>query len=189
MEELLRYLNSVYPMSIELREHLINVLKSKELSRKDYLLKAGHVCHNIYWVQKGVLRLFYLKNEADISTWFLKEGDIAISVKSFFHQNSSTEFIQALENVEVWYISYQELLKCIEKFPEFLMISWLITQKYYIISEQKQEPLRMARAQDKYHYLLEHLPELLLRIPSKYLASYLGINETTLSKIKKWPRK
>lgn len=188
METLLKFLNSVHPMSPGLIDHLSSILKKKDLGKKDYLLKAGHISQSIYFITKGLVRLFYLNGDSEISTWFLKEGDVVISVKSFFLQKVSKESIQALEETEAWYISYKDLLDTINRFPEFLMIAWLLTQKYYILSEQKQEPLRMARAPDRYHYLLENFPDLILRIPAKYLASYLGINETTLSKIKK-PKK
>jgi CRP/FNR family transcriptional regulator, anaerobic regulatory protein len=60
----------------------------------------------------------------------------------------------------------------------------VLTEKYYGLSEQRAYSLRMQRSRERYHFLLEHHPELLLRVPAKYLASYLNITEVTMSNVK-----
>ncbi|HZH95185.1 MAG TPA: cyclic nucleotide-binding protein, partial [Flavisolibacter sp.] len=60
----------------------------------------------------------------------------------------------------------------------------VLLEKYYTLSEQRLYSLRMQRSRERYEYLLEHHPELVLRVPLKYLASYLGIQEETLSRIR-----
>ena len=114
----------------------------------------------------------------------MKENDIIISVESFFRQTKSIESIQALEETVLYSISYNELQYIYRQFPEFNFIARVLTEKYYTLSEQRLYSIRMQRSHERYQYLLDHFPELIQRVPAKYLASYLGITEETLSRIR-----
>lgn len=184
MESVLELLNSIYPLSFALRKHLQLTLKTRALERKQFLLHAGHVCRNICFVQKGLLRCFYEKDNAEVSSWFMTEGDVIVSVESFFFQRISYESIQAVEDCELYCIGYGELENVYRAFPEFNFIGRVLLQKYYTLSEQRLYSLRMQRGRERYEYLLAHYPHLLLRVPAKHIASYLGITEVHLSNIK-----
>lgn len=178
------YLESIYPLTDGLKHHLSTVLKEKTLPKKSYLLKAGHVSRNICFIARGLLRCFYVQDNHEVCSWFMKEGDVIVSVESFFTQKESYESIQALEDSLLYYIHYDELQFLYHHFPEFNFVGRVLLEKYYTLSEQRLYSLRMQRAQERYYYLLQHHPELILRVPAKFLASYLGITEVTLSKIK-----
>ena len=184
INDLINYLGKIHPLSDELVAHLQQMLKERHLSRKDYLLRAGHICRSIYFIEKGLFRCFYLKGDAEVSSWFMKEGDVIASVLSFFNQVPSYESIQAIEDSVVYSIEHRELEYIYRTFPEFNYVGRVLVQKYYMLSEQRLYSLRMQRSQERYDYLLEHHPELVLRVPAKYLPSYLGITEVTMSKIK-----
>ena len=182
--ELLQFLESIHRMSDELKQHLAVTLKEKQLPRKDYLLEAGQVSRKICFIVKGLLRCFYIKENHEVCSWFMKEGDVIVSVESFFGQKESYESIQALEDCLLYYITYDELQYIYRHFPEFNFIGRVLLEKYYTLSEQRLYSLRMQRSQERYDYLLENHGDLVLRVPAKYLASYLGITEVTMSKIK-----
>lgn len=184
MEQLLEYLHSIHPISESLLEYLSLNLKEKKLKKKDFLLKKGHVNKEICFVHSGLLRCFYMIDDKEVSSWFMKEGDVIISVESFFTQKESFESIQAVEDCELYYITYEELQFVYQHYAEFNFIGRVLTERYYCLSEQRLYSMRMQRAPDRYLYLLKHHAELILRVPSKYLASYLGIAEPTLSTIK-----
>lgn len=184
MDQLFYFLNSIYPMSDALTDYLKDHLKLKLLQRKDYLLKAGHICSHICFIQSGLLKCFHIQHNTEVCSWFMKEGDVIISVESFFMQRPSYEAIQAIEDCELHYISYDELQFIYRHFPEFNFIGRVLTEKYYTLSEQRLYSMRMQRASERYQYLLDHFPDLIKRVASKYLASYLGVTEVTLSKIK-----
>lgn len=114
----------------------------------------------------------------------MKEGDVIISVESFYHQKESYEAIQALEDSTLHYITYAELQYIYKTFPEFNFIGRVLTEKYYGLCERRAYSLRMQRSQQRYEYLLENHPELILRVPAKDLASYLGITKVTMSKLR-----
>lgn len=184
MERVIQYLNRIYPMSAGLISHLEGILKTKSLQKRDYLLRAGHICRNINFIQQGLLRCFYIKGDTEVCSWFMKEGDVIISVESFYGQKSSYESIQALEDCVLYYIDYNELQHIYTYFPEFNFIGRLLTEKYYGLSEQRLYSMRMQRAQERYDHLMENHSELILRVPAKYIASYLGLSEQHFSAIK-----
>ena len=184
METLLAYLNSIHPLSPGLISYLSENLKTRHLQRKDFLLKIGHVSREICFISKGMLRCYYHVDDKEVSSWFMKEGDVMISVASFFNQTESFEAIQALEESVISYITFSELQFIYQNFPEFNIIGRRLTEKYYVLSEERLHALRMQRAPERYAYLRDNHGELVLRVPSKYLASYLGITEVTLSVIK-----
>ena len=171
-------------MSDGLVLHLSQILKTKELRKRDYLLKAGHICRIICFIKIGLMRCFYIKGDNEVCSWFMKEGDVIVSIESFFEQKESYESIQALEDCTLYYIEYTELQNIYRQFPEFNFIGRVLTEKYYKLWAQQLYGLRMQPAADRYKWLLQNHPELILRIPAKYLASWLGITEVMLSKIK-----
>ncbi|MEO5998961.1 MAG: Crp/Fnr family transcriptional regulator [Chitinophagaceae bacterium] len=184
MLDLLQSLNSISPLSDELQDHLSEKLKLIFLPKKAFLLKQGKVCKNIWFINKGIIRCFYIKEDKEISSWFMKEGDVIISVESYFKQQPSKENIQAIEDCELFCISYDELQVVYAKYPEFNFIARILTEKYYTLSEQRLFSLRMQRANERYAYLMSHYPEIIQRVPSTFIASYLGITLETLSRIK-----
>ncbi len=187
MEGIFNYFSSVYPMSNGLQEALKSVLKSGEISKKQFLFKKGHICDKIYFIQKGLFRCFYEVNEKEICSWLMKEMDIIISVESFFMQVPSYENIQAIEDSAYYYITYNELNYLYQNFMEFNFIARKLTEHYYTLSEKRLFTMRSQKAVDRYQFLRDHFPDIIQRVPSGYIASYLGVTTETLSRIKKHP--
>jgi CRP-like cAMP-binding protein len=187
MENLIRMLQSVHQLSDALVEHLLFVLNPKELKRRQYLLQHGQVCREICFIETGLLRCFYLKEDQEVSSWFMKEGDVIVSVPSFFRQVVSYECIQAMEPTSLYSISHSQLQHIYKTFPEFNFIGRVLTERYYTLSEERLYSLRMQRTVERFRHLMDTNPELVQRVPSKYLASYLGVREETLSRMK-WKR-
>jgi CRP/FNR family transcriptional regulator, anaerobic regulatory protein len=185
MKELFELFNTIHPMSEGLQVALLKMLKRKEISKKTLLLKNGHVCDQIYFIEKGMFRCFYNVNDKEICSWFMKEGDVIISVESFFKRKPSYESIQAIEDAVVYYVTHSELNWLYSNFLEFNTIGRVVTENYYTLSEQRLYSLRSMKAVDRYDYLINHFPEIVRRVPNGYIASYLGITIETLSRIKK----
>lgn len=184
MEMLLDYFNKVHPMSEELQEYLIEHVNVRTLSRKDKLLKAGHICRHIYFIEAGMLRCYYMKGNTEVNSWFMKERDFAVSIESFYQQKESFESIQALEDCTVYYLSFDELQVIYKTFPEFNYIVREVTQRYCQLWAQQLYGLRMQNSQERYDWLMRYYPDLLLRVTAKHVASFLGLTEVTMSKLR-----
>jgi len=184
MENLLSFLHSIHPLSEGLRQELHLTVKHKAIAKKGFLLKPGQVCRNIFFIHGGLLRAFYEKDGTEVSSWFMKEGDICVSIDSFYDQAKSYESIQAIEDTELFFIEHAELENIYRMHSEFNWIGRVLTIQYLKLWGQQLYAMRMQTAAERYAWLLAQHPDLLLRVPHKYIASYLGITPETLSKIR-----
>lgn len=185
MEQVIKFLDGIFPLSPALLDRLSTVLLKKEIPRRYFLLKAGHVCQNVYFIESGLLRCFYEKSNHEICSWFMREGDVIVSVESFFDQKPSYESIQALEDTTVYYISFQELEYIYRNHIEFNYIGRVLVQHYYKLSEQRLYSMRLQTAYERYRFLVQHFPEIVHRVSTTDVASYLGVTRETLSRLKK----
>jgi CRP-like cAMP-binding protein len=177
MELLFQKLNAIYPLSNGLKDYLVQNLKEKKLNRKELLLKAGRICNKICFIETGLLRCYYLKDDKEINTWFMKEGDVITSVESFFDQKPGYENIEALEDCTLYYITYKELQHAYRKFLEFNFIGRELVQQYYKLSEKRLCSLRGTFGIERMQFLLANHPDLMDRVEDRHLASYLDLRK------------
>lgn len=112
------------------------------------------------------------------------ENELAISVFSFFSQKPSFEALEALEECVLLRLSFNKLQQLYIEFPEFNYIGRILTEQYYIRSEAKANALRMLSANERYQQLLVQYPHIIQRVSLGHIASYLGITQHTLSRIR-----
>ena len=184
MENILAILHAINPLSSELRDYLIQILRTKMIGKREFLLEAGRVCGEICFIESGLLRSYYLEDGKEFNKWFMKERDIVIAVQSFFSQTVSNENIQAIEDTVVQYISYHDLQNIYIKFPEFNKNGRIITEIYYSELDKRMDAIKNHSAWKRYQYLLTNYPELVGRVPGKDLASYLGMEKEHLYAIR-----
>jgi CRP-like cAMP-binding protein len=184
MEKILAHLASIYPLSDALRDYLVQVVEFRTLKRKDLLLRPGEQARHIYFIKKGILRCYYIKDGDEVSTWFMAEGNVITSVLSFFPQRPGFEYIQALEDCELYGISWDDLQYIYRNFLEFNFISRVLTERYYMQSEERLYSIRRRTARERYNYLVERWPELVLRVKQRYIASYMDLGPGTMSRNK-----
>ena len=113
----LDFLNQLVPLSDVLKVRLNSILVSEAYKKKSFLLKEGQVCNRICFIEKGLIRIYYMKDGAEVCSGLLCEGGMAIAVKSFFKRELSDEFMQAIEDTIVHYITYDELEALYRDFP------------------------------------------------------------------------
>lgn len=185
MYEVLKTLEGPKPLSEALKAHVGSIIKEKQMARGELLLRKGQTCDFMAFIASGLLRCYYSKEDKEICTWFMREGDLTTSVQSFYGQVPSQEYIQAIEPAHIYYISYKDLQYIYEHFEEFNYNGRVLTEHYYQESEWRAYSIRMQTAQERYQYLIDHHPELVNRVPNKYLATYLGMDPSTLSRAKR----
>lgn len=183
--QIMQVFNSIYPMSEALEKSIREHSKITRFNKKAHLLKLNEINRSIYFILAGCIRTYYLNEEGEEHTsWLLTEGELAISVYSFYSQKKSFEAIEALEDCVTLELSYETLTHLYKSHLEFNYIGRFLTEQYYIQSESKANALRMLSAKERYHELILKKPQILRRIPLGYIASYLGITQSTLSRIR-----
>lgn len=134
---LFTFISQIHPVSQVLKQAISACLSKHELRKKTILLKEGKVCDRVYFIESGIARAFYFLEAQEITSWFMRENDLIISVYSFFSQKPSYEHIELLEDAILISITYQDLDKLYGQFPEFNYFGRVLTQKYYVRSEER----------------------------------------------------
>ncbi len=149
-----------------------------------FLLNEGDICKNFYLVVDGCLRLHYLKEGIDTSVWFSFKNNSSIELYSYISEKPSEYFIESIEKTEVICISKHRIEKlCIEN-PNIDSLFRLFWQDVVQTLIDRLTSLHKYSAEERYLKLLEDT-DYLHRIPQKYLASYIGVTTTSLSRIKR----
>ena len=185
MEQLFALLHAISILSPELASYLSKNLQCKKFKKGEFILREGNVSTHIYFLEKGLVRIYNIHNDKEVTTWFLKEGNIFISVGSFFEQQSSFENIVAMEDCICWGISFQQLEETCSLYPEFEKHHGRILRKYYSVSQIRQFKLARQTPLERYTFLAEQEPELLQRVPLNILHTYLQMSERTFKRARK----
>ena len=160
-------------------------LKARELEAGEYFLQQGEVSRQIAFIEKGLIRLYYLKDGKEITHCFCKEQTLSTSYSSLITQTASKISIQAIEPSRLWVLSYESLQKLYKSHSFWQEVGRLAGESEYVINEQHKHFLLDLSATERYLEFLEQDKALLQRIPLSYLASYLQIAPETLSRIRK----
>lgn len=184
MQEIFDRLEAIYPMSEGLKAYLVQVVQPVEVAKRKFLLEPGKVARHLYFIAAGQVRCYYIKDGDEVSTWFMGVGDVITSVLSFYRQRASFEYIQALEDCELYSISHDDLQYIYRNFLEFNFIARVLTEEYYMQSEERLFSIRRRTAKERYRYLVECWPKLLMKIPQKYIASYIDMGVRTMRRSK-----
>jgi CRP-like cAMP-binding protein len=185
LQDFLRHIHSIYPVSVSLQEDLLQLTEVIEVPRKTHIIREGQTADFVWMVLQGLMRSYYLKDGTEICSSFMQEQHLVVSVNSFYNRKPGYEFIETLEDSVLARIHYDSLQRLYREHLEFNYIVRVLTERYTLLSEERLFLLRKQTAEDRYKHLLEHDNELLQRVPLKYIASYLGMNLETLSRIRK----
>ena len=177
-------LRSIHPVSEGL-EAALREMEIIDVPKHTILLREGQREDYAWIVLKGLLRTYYIKDGEDICSRFNHESQVLIAVATFYSRTPSHEYIEALEDSILAQIHYDQLQRIYREFPEFNFHARVLTEGYFTLSEQRLYLLRKNSAEERYRYFMAHYPEWLLRVPLKYIATFLGMNLETLSRIRK----
>ena len=156
----------------------ITIKKNRDLQ------PIGHTCKTIYFINKGIARIYYFKDGIDVTENFFFENSIIARVESLFTGKPSRKAIQVLEDAEITGINANLLFKLYDSFPEIERLFRKIFEAAYVETVHRIEGIQFHTAEERYKALLLEAPDILKRVPLKYVASYLGITQVSLSRIR-----
>ena len=165
-------------------EAIAGKFKKKTIKKNDYLLQHGEICKDLVFVQNGCLRLYYIADGIEISVWFSFEHSSAIEIYSFISQTPSEYFLQAIEDSEILYLPKSALDELYETHPKIQELMRKFWEDVIINLIDRFTALQKDSAEKRYLDLLKK-PLYLQNIPQKYLASFIGVTPTSLSRIRK----
>lgn len=167
-------------------ESLGPYLRSRRLEKGDYLIKAGKICTEIAFVQSGLLRSYYTKDDGDEITYcFTFENTLMTAYSSLITGLPSSENIQALVPTELWVLQKRDLEALSQQSINWILLQKHLAEQQYVELEKRIFSYQKEKASERYRDLLSAQPHYLQQIPLQYLASYLGITRRHLSRIRR----
>ncbi|MBX9890738.1 MAG: Crp/Fnr family transcriptional regulator [Chitinophagaceae bacterium] len=184
MQKLFKYFKEFNPLSKEAENAITEISDIVTIKKNKDLQPIGHTCKTIYFINKGVARIYYYKDGIDITESFSFENNIIARVESLFTGKPSRKAIQILEDAEVVAINANQLFKLYDTFPEIERLFRKIFEAAYVETVNRIEGMQFHSAEERYNALLNEAPNVLMKVPLKYVASYLGITQVSLSRIR-----
>lgn len=184
----LSFLQSIFPEQNFTQSEYYLILSQYEcisFSKNDYLIEEGKTANYYYFLETGYVRSYVIDLEGnDITTKFFSATDIIIDWHSYFLKSKSRENFQAITAITAWKITFENFMKLfsIEAFRE---VGRTRLVNHYFDLKQHSISIIADPAKDRYLRLIEAKPDIIQTVPLKQIATYLGITDTSLSRIRK----
>lgn len=175
----------IYHMPTDAKELLKENITEVELPKGEFILRAHQVEKSIFFIKRGVVRAFAPLEEKDITFWFGEEGATVLSMKSYVENKKSYENVELLENCVLYEIKIDKLNELYQQNIHIANWGRKLAEKELLKLESRFISSELLSAKERYDELMTNFPSLLQRVPLKYIASYLGITQVSLSRIRK----
>ena len=165
-------------------DDIVGRFKTRTVKKNDFLLTEGAICKDLFFVDDGCLRLYYVDKDIEVSVWFAFKDSSAIDIYSFISEKPSGYFLQAIEDSEILYLPKTELTKLYQTHPKMQEMIRRFWEDAILTLIDRFTALQRDTAEQRYLDLLTK-PPYIQKIPQKYLASFIGVTPTSLSRIRK----
>jgi CRP-like cAMP-binding protein len=181
----LGYLRKFIELSeAEFAQMLMPVIKIRNFAKKEILTQAGEVENYFNFILKGLIRKYYIKGNAEFNTQVSREGHIIHSQESFHSRQPSEYIVETIEPSSVVSINFQDLESVFAASKKMEHLGRLVITHTMVIKDRWQIQLVKMTPRERFLNFVIRNPELMQRVPQKYLASYLNIKPETFSRFK-----
>lgn len=181
--DLVKSFDAIHVLSAEARVALEELITVREYPRNAIIQEVGSRCRTVYFVKEGAARIFYFKDGVDITEHFAFTNEIIIRAESLFTGKPTMKGIQAIDNAVICALDSSSLFILYDKHHDLERLFRIIIEQEYVNTIRRLESLQFKSAKERYLDLL-HSTDLVQKIPLKYIASYLGITQVSLSRIR-----
>lgn len=181
---LITHIQKFIPISNALQDRLKEISIPKTLKKGGFLHRPGRVCEHTYFIESGLLRIFYKKGDKEITDNFCAEDEWITSIYSFMKNVPDNCHIEALETSVLIGIHIQDLEKCFEDFPEMERFGRMLISNYFVKQSERIISMQFHKAKERYGFFQKTSKHKLYRVPLGMLASYLGMSQETLSRVR-----
>lgn len=178
------YLEKIQPLTSKSKYQLERIAKTISLQKNQILQEIGQTCKTLYFVNEGAARIFYYKDGIEVTEYFAFENDLIIRAESLFTNKPSQKGIVCLEKTRFTSIPSQLLFDLFDTHPDLERLFRKLIENAYLETVKRIEQIQFHTAEERYKSLLENYPKLIQKIPLKHIASYLGITQVSLSRIR-----
>lgn len=185
-QALIQFIGNYLSASKETITEIAAHFEEIEIAKHDFFLKENTISNNYLFLEAGFMRAFTFDVEGnEVTTNFYTENNIVFEVASFFNHTRSKENIQALTDCKGYIINFEQLNKLFHSIPEFREFGRTMLVKGFVALKQRTLSLINESAEERYANLINTTPAIFQYAQLKYIASYLGITDTSLSRIRR----
>lgn len=167
-------------------ENFIELSTQRDLKKAEYFIREGETCKEVAFVMSGTFRSYYISDKGEEITYCITfPNNLMTAYSSFITGQSTPENIQAITSVELRVVPKSEIDDLASKNPNWLRFLKVVAEQQYVELEKRIFQLQKNNAAQRYSNLIKNQPEYIQKIPLQYLASYLGITQRHLSRIRK----
>jgi CRP-like cAMP-binding protein len=185
MQQIRSFLSGITPLSDEDWEKISSRLKPDFIPKYGAVIKQGQVCCNVYFILRGLVRLYVLVNGKEICRQFFFENSFFSEYESFLTRQPSKTCADALEDTELYYFTYADMQHFYQSIPGFQLVGRVIAENLFIKISERVNSFLTESPELRYQQLVAGRPKVLQRIPQYMIASYLGITPEHLSRLRK----
>lgn len=182
--EIFRHFEKYITLSSSLKKELAARIVSKSFKKGELIHNADAICKNSYFIQKGLMRTYFIKDGKEITEYFSAESEWVNSPRSFMQQQLDIYYIDTLEQTECFCLNIKDLGFLFDNFPEMERYARLSMGTVFGHFLDRITSMRFTTAKEKYQHFCETYHDIYPRIPLGMVSSYLGIAQETLSRIR-----
>jgi len=184
MEEFVKKIHGISPLSEEGLRVFTEKWQPWNVGKDYFLVRENTVCDYIYFIRKGIARIYYYKHGKEVTEWIAMDGTFFLSITSFFKRVPSKLIIHTIEPAELMGIHHDDLIALCNQSHDIERWFRKLLTNSLIHSQRRMESIQFESAQQRYEKLSTNNPSIIQRVPLSYIASFLGITQETLSRIR-----
>ncbi|PTX14508.1 CRP-like cAMP-binding protein [Pontibacter mucosus] len=184
MQTIEQSIRQLYPLSESSFGQLTSLMQRQELPKGHILFREGEIRKKVYFLERGIARAFCYRNGQEVTFWFGAEGDLILSYYNYVANKPGYETIELLERSVVQAVNLGSLQELYQTNIELANWGRKLAEYELIKTEERFMAFQFQSATERYKALLQNNPELLQRVQLNQIASYLGVTQVTLSRIR-----
>jgi CRP-like cAMP-binding protein len=184
LDTLKKYISGFVTLTNEEFALMANELVIRNFDKRELLTRAGEVENYLNFVVKGLVRKYFYKGRTEIITQIAKEGEFVNSSASFLSGNPSPYLVETLEPSTFLSVTRDQLERLYENNPRIERVGRIVITHLFLQREEWEHECLRLDTRERFLRFVENNPDLMQRVPQKYLASYLNMKPETFSRLK-----
>jgi len=184
MSPIIHFFDEIERLPEEAKALIAQKAKLHRFAKGEIIFQQGQVCHNMFFMMRGLARVFHGKEEKEVVDWIATEENPFTAIDSFYSRRPSRYTIEVLEDSDVYSILYDDMEGLCRRFHVIERIARMVTMDQFLILQERVDMIQFQNAQQRYETFLQRFPGLIHRLQLTHIASYLGITLETLSRIR-----
>ncbi|MEM6963336.1 MAG: Crp/Fnr family transcriptional regulator [Bacteroidota bacterium] len=168
-----------------IRNAVLSYCQTQNFDKGHLLVKQDQTAYRIFFIQRGSARTFYYHNGRDVTSWIYREGQLVTSWSSFYTRTPSHENVELTEDSIIVSLTFQELHHLYKQYPQVQEFGRIMVEDQFVFLDYFYKGFMFMTAKEKYDLLLSIFPDVTQRVNLGHIASFLGISQETLSRIRK----